>query len=103
MLLLDLLSNASPRRSLLRCLRPARRYWERVVWAHVFDDCGDGFLYEVDKRRRIDSDPERHDDEWNHVRPLAPLQIPQAFFLRVLDVAEEHSLIEPEHVARVQN
>src|SRR4051812_23407658 len=64
-----------------------------IARSNVTHDGVDGLLYVLDKRLRVSSDPEREDDERQHVGPLSPRHILQLLVLRIIYVAEEHALV----------
>src|ERR1041385_7790223 len=89
-----------------RCRRSCRgrrlpRYW--IGRPNLSHHRVDRFLDVANKRTWIHSNPQRHDHQRQHVSPFAPVQIRQQFVLFVFNLAKEHSLIQPEHVSRVQD
>jgi len=67
-------------------------------------DRADQFIHRLvegaEEGRRIQADPECHDDQWNERGPLSPVHILQMLIGRVIQLAEHRSLVEPEHVCR---
>src|SRR5580692_10718830 len=58
------------------------------------------FRHGGQERLRIHSHPDHHDHQRNHARPFARVEIRHVVFDLVAQLTEEHTLIEPEHVAR---
>src|SRR5262245_48527185 len=64
--------------SLYRRSLSSGRWWHARNWIirpHLTDDCIHRPLDVTEKRRRINADPERHDDQRNHVGPLTTTQV----------------------------
>ena len=62
-----------------------------------------GLLENLEKWFRIKADPECGDDEWSEAQQFAGIQVMQFFILRVGDLPEKDSLIEPEEICGGQH
>src|SRR5580704_6814023 len=51
-------------------------------------------------RRRVDAEPDNHDDERHECADLAPIQIGQLGILRLIQWIEKDALDRPQHVRR---
>src|SRR5215471_16940872 len=68
-----------------------------------FDEFVDRFIQNIEEWRWIQTNPERHDDQWNQRRQFPSIQIEKILICGILVLPEHRALIEPQHVSRAEN
>src|SRR6266850_866224 len=86
-------SHPSPLSALLPC--GCRCPGNLIIRSHVSDNCVNRLLNVVEKRLRIDANPQRQEHQGSHVSPFANVQIQQLLVFWVINVSKEHPLIQP--------
>src|SRR5579863_6654802 len=79
-------------------------HWASRLWvAHGLHQLIHWLLKNLEKRLRIKSDPESHDEQRREGQHLTRREVMQLFILWIRDRPEEYSLVEPQKIRRRKN